>query len=155
MTENSSVEVIKFDRATMKHVVPQLLAFIKDWPLIEWNEDNFFKELPEKWACSFGLSVDNKICGFCIASENVVDMFYIHLLFVAPDFRSGGFGKRLVKEAQRLSEIRGLKGIMLRCPITNDRAIDFYKTNGFHVVRQVQDDVSGEIPDVVMEFSIS
>jgi len=142
------------DRQAMSRSVDDLVELIREWKLVDWKEDNFLYDLPGKWSCSFAILAEGSIIGFCIASEKITGAYYIHLLFVANAYRKQGVGRKIIDVAKQRCIDRGLKRIILRCPVTNHKAVEFYKHQGFDIHSKVQDEISGSVEDYVMHMDV-
>lgn len=145
------IEVILLDQVMMKKQANNLVKLISSWELSQWKEENFLYDLPLKWEYSFMLQEDENILGFCIASGKIDHNYYIHLFFCDEKIRGKGVGKLLLNTAEKIAKSRKLQAIILRCPIINDGAVKFYKKQGFQILEEVLDAVSGEIPDYILK----
>jgi len=123
------------------------LRLINDWKYCDWNEENFIYELPFKWEFSFSLNSNNEIVGFCIASNKIPEVYYIHLLFISPSVRGNSLGLKLLLYAQEIGIKHNINIIELRCPESNEKALTFYLKNGFKVKEKIKDETSGEEAD--------
>lgn len=83
---------------------------------------------------------DNIIVAFVVFSKiyEVADLTY---LVVHPDYRRLGIGNLLLKELIKDEEI---KRIMLEVRESNTGAIEFYKNNGFIILRKIVNYYSDE-----------
>jgi len=72
----------------------------------------------------------NEIIGFIIINNNLVfNKAIVENIFVSPQFREQGVAKKLLDVAMDMIGTTGCKYI---CALTsNDKAISFYKSNGF------------------------
>ncbi|MDH5523662.1 MAG: GNAT family N-acetyltransferase [Desulfobulbaceae bacterium] len=148
------MEIFTLDYKCMFKHAHQLVKLIDEWPLIDWKEDNFLIELPGKWMSSFAMFERGQIVGFCIASEKVPGVFYVHLFFVSPGMRGKNIGWKMMEEVNRRSRVNDMHKVMLRCPVTLNKAIAFYERNGFEVKQRVLDEISGPVADYIMEKSL-
>lgn len=73
--------------------------------------------------------IDGQIAGFA-SLMRVMD--FVHLLFVAPEFRHQGVGHALI-QAMRQDAVGTLT---LKCVIDNEEALKFYAHEGFAVKRE-------------------
>lgn len=80
--------------------------------------------------------------------------YYIHLFFTNLTTRRAGVGAKLLIEAEKIAQYNSLKSLILHSPITNVGAISFYQKLEFTIVKEVQDKVSGNIPDYMMKKMI-
>jgi ribosomal protein S18 acetylase RimI-like enzyme len=85
---------------------------------------------------------DNKVVGYALIEQRespyteysafVEDHFaYIYELVVLPEYRDKGYGKQIVKEAEKWAKDRGLSSIELNCLSNNYDAKAFYEKTGF------------------------
>lgn len=85
---------------------------------------------------------DNKVVGYALIEQRespyteysafVEEHFaYIYELVVLPEYRSMGYGKQMLKEAEAWAKVRGLSSIELNCLSNNDDAKAFYEKTGF------------------------
>jgi len=79
---------------------------------------------------------DNKgiVAGFVAVADNKVEMLFIH-----PDFRGQGVGRRLLIHA-----IESMGATGLDCNEQNEQALGFYRRMGFEVVGRSELDGSGK-----------
>ncbi|HDS1679105.1 TPA: GNAT family N-acetyltransferase [Pseudomonas putida] len=75
-----------------------------------------------------------RICGFAGVANG-----YVHMLFVAPDYRGKGVGRRLLRYA-----IEELNAECLDVNEQNPQALDFYLHEGFEVVGRSETDGLGQ-----------
>lgn len=78
----------------------------------------------------FGLFHKNRQVGFGRVATDYVVFAWLMDLFIDPEYRGQGLGKRLIKEIVEHPEIQGVNGIGLR---TED-AHELYKKFGFDQV---------------------
>lgn len=86
--------------------------------------------------------VEDTIAGFVSLWEP--DRF-VHSLFVLPDYQHLGVGKALLAASE---QALGLP-LTLKCMQANDKALAFYRSQGWVVVQQVD----GEEPHYVLQYS--
>jgi len=141
-----------FNLENMTLLAPSLVSMTCSWNLINWKSENFLRELPYKWRCSFNVKYLNKIIGFCIASKKEDNSFYIHLIFVDENERREGCGFIILNEAKRRANLLNIKSILLRCPKKNNKAKKFYLRYGFICEDIIQDQVSGPEGDYLMRY---
>ena len=107
------------------------IQLIKGWSYSSWNKDNFMYELPLKWQFSFAVYESGKLLGFCFASNKIVGVYYIHLIFISPQSRGKSIGREMIEFAKQLAKEKDINKIELRCPESNIDAISFYKKMAF------------------------
>lgn len=83
---------------------------------------------------------ENGIIGFIVFSKlyEVADLTYI---VVDPQYRRCGIGKKLLDEICKDSSV---ERIMLEVRESNENAIEFYKNNGFVILRKINNYYNGE-----------
>lgn len=77
----------------------------------------------------FVAEINGQIAGFA-SLMRVMD--FVHLLFVAPEFRHQGVGHALI---QRLRQ-EAVGTLTLKCVIDNEAALQFYASEGFAIRRE-------------------
>lgn len=75
---------------------------------------------------------------------------YVSLLYVAPEFRSQGLGRRLHEHAAQVCRRRGKRAMRLSVSLGNEPAIAFYRKLGWEAVGTRPN----KIPMAVMEFAL-
>ena len=87
----------------------------------------------------FVLEQDAIICGFLWVSliATMVDpcIGYIRNIYVAPDLRAHGYGKKLLEVAQRWCLSRNVTRLALDASCCNEAAMALYASSGFEPVR--------------------
>jgi ribosomal protein S18 acetylase RimI-like enzyme len=144
----------KLDKEYLDDHADEFLSLIKGWKFSEWGKENFLYELPKKWDFSFAVFDGDNLAGFCIASNKIMDAYYIHLIFIAPSQRGKNLGKKMIEHATDISKKAGISKIELRCPETNVEAVDFYTRVGFKEIAKLKDDVSGDVADHYFQLKL-
>jgi ribosomal-protein-alanine N-acetyltransferase len=144
----------KVDKDYLHDHIDEFISLIKGWKFSDWGKGNFLYELPKKWDFSFAATENDEVVGFCIASNKIVDAYYIHLIFIAPSQRGKDLGKKMIEHASHIAKNAGIKKIELRCPETNVGAVDFYKRLGFKETAVLKDEISGEVADHYFQLSL-
>jgi GNAT superfamily N-acetyltransferase/SAM-dependent methyltransferase len=67
---------------------------------------------------------------------------WVHFFYISPEFRGQGYGKQLLKYAEKFARKRGYSSYNLRTSTLNPAAIRFYVNNGFTYVHG-EDKISG------------
>lgn len=62
------------------------------------------------------------------------DIGYVNLFYLTPEYREKGYGLILIDYAESFFKKHKLKEYQLRVSTTNQRAISFYKKNGFNLL---------------------
>ena len=127
--------------------IETFIQLIQGWQYSSWNEENFMYELPLKWQFSFGVYENEKLLGFCFASNKLNGVYYIHLIFISSEIRGKSIGKKMIEFAKNIAKQNNINKIELRCPESNTDALTFYKKNGFSILEIIKDDISGNEAD--------
>lgn len=93
------------------------------------NQDNFLNLLQknelEEWVRSFW--IDDKLIGAYILAGDYIRDFVIH-----PEYQNRGYGSLILKNCiHRMSNVMGIKNILLRVAQSNSGAKRFYERNNF------------------------
>ncbi len=131
----------------LKDNIQDYLNLVKGWKYTAWQEENFMHDLPKKWDYSFSVHDENKLTGFCVASNKIEGAYYIHLIFISTDARGKSLGKQMLEHAKTIAKKHGVHRIELRCPESNLGALGFYQQTGFKTIKKIQDEVSGPEAD--------
>jgi GNAT superfamily N-acetyltransferase len=67
---------------------------------------------------------------------------WVHFFYIAKEFRGQGYGKQLLKYAEKFARKRGYSSYCLRTSSLNPAAIRFYERNGF-IYAEGEDKISG------------
>lgn len=149
MPQNLSLNNMVFELRplTKKYLLESISDFVSlDTALYEelgtrydkifWTESNFLKELPKKWEYSLMAldTVDQRLCGFLIASEMLPQEIHIHRLAVSFGYRSKGVGKALIKKVVALATGRHFRRITVETNRQNEAAVSFYQKHGFSLL---------------------
>ena len=99
---------------------------------------------------------NNLIAGFCLGNQ-VFDILEIYSIFIHPQFRRRGIGKKFLEECKVFCQKNKVKRIMLEVNIKNDVAKKFYTFNEFKncgVRKDYYFDNSGRNDAQLMELEI-
>lgn len=99
-----------------------------------WEKENFFFDLPDKWELSIAILNSNSICGFSINSRKS-DIFYIHFFYILKKFRNAKMGAGLLSECEKKAKETNLNAVQLKCNKNNSGAMNFYLRNGFVYIK--------------------
>lgn len=135
------------DKSYLIEHMHTFLDLINGWKYSSWKETNFLYEVPRKWELSFVALEQEKIVGFCVASNKISSAYYIHLIFLTETIRGKNIGTKMIKHASDIALSKGLKRIELRCPESNKGGLQFYNKAGFTVKQVLKDQISGEEAD--------
>ena len=99
-----------------------------------WSRRNFEDALAANYP-AWVLRMDGVLAGFCVAMATPDD---VHLLViaVAPDFRGRGLARQLLAQVDRLASNLGLTRVLLEVRPSNERALSFYRREGFVQIGQ-------------------
>jgi len=99
-----------------------------------WSRRNFEDALAANYP-AWVLRMDGRLAGFCVAMATPDD---VHLLViaVAPDFRGRGLARQLLGQVDRLASNLGLTRVLLEVRPSNERALSFYRREGFVQIGQ-------------------
>lgn len=120
-----------------------ILAFIEKLAAYEKMQDEVVatEETLHEWlfvkksAETLFAEYEGKIIGFALFFHNFSTFvgrsgMYLEDLFVLPEYRGKGFGKKLLEEVARLGVERGCKRMEWACLDWNQPSIDFYLSLG-------------------------
>jgi ribosomal protein S18 acetylase RimI-like enzyme len=141
------MKFIPLDKAFIEKNAGEFVNLIQGWKFSSWTKDNFLYELPRKWEFSFAAYENDKLNGFCIASNKISDTYYIHLIFISVVARGKALGTQMIEHAKGIAKKAGVNKIELRCPETNAEAILFYEKAGFKLIEKLKDEISGDVAD--------
>lgn len=99
-----------------------------------WGRSNFLSDFRKKWEFSQVVfsQPKGKVLGFVIASEVLVDEIHIHRFAVSSDSRGMGIGKELINKISGCVDTYKYKRVTVEVSCLNQKAIAFYKNNGFN-----------------------
>ncbi|MCI2230110.1 GNAT family N-acetyltransferase [Polaribacter sp. MSW13] len=114
---------------------------IEEYISKNFNAGNFIEELKQKENLYYILEYQGKVAGYSkivfnsendnISHKNITLMNRLYLL---EDFYGLGLGKELFNFNLTLCKQNNQKGIWLKVWVENEKAINFYKKNGFKIV---------------------
>jgi len=84
---------------------------------------------------------NGEVLGFITIKRNILYANYIRRIVVRADVRSKGIGAKLMKFVEEMTFSSGLPNVFLVTTVVNERAVNFYKKNGYKII--------GTIPDFV------
>lgn len=148
------MKFVTIDKAFLTNNIHSFLNLIKNWKYSNWQEENFFYDLPSKWNFSFAIYEQNTLLGFCFASGKISNTYYIHLLFISDALRGKDIGSKMIGYAREIALKNKINKIELRCPESNVKAIDFYKKNKFEIISKLTDETSGSESDYYLQLKI-
>ncbi|MFJ5625112.1 GNAT family N-acetyltransferase [Peribacillus loiseleuriae] len=68
------------------------------------------------------------------------DIGYVNLFYLIVEYRGKGYGAKLIGYAEGFFRKYNVNTYQLRVSTTNQRAINFYKKNGFNILRIEEED---------------
>jgi GNAT superfamily N-acetyltransferase len=97
---------------------------------MEWTEENYVREMPRKWELSYLVYSGEHLIGYFLCSARG-GLLWLHRFVVGAEFRGKGYGGQIIRELESLADREGFKGIMLKTPFSNRKALAFYNREGF------------------------
>lgn len=129
-------DVVAFQREIYETNFP---GFVADEQFLRDYGEQIRQSLGSPTEGLFVLEQDGRACGFLWLSlvSTMVDphVGYIRNIYVAPDLRGEGHGRRLVEFAEEWCMGRGITLLALDASCCNERAVSLYRDAGFEVVR--------------------
>lgn len=108
----------------------------KDYP-VQKSGEKYFKERIKK-DCALIATIDGKISGYLVGAisdaegyRNIHKIAEAENMFVLEEYRSLGIGKQLFQEFIKWCKSKGVKKIRAVASVQNQKAIEFYKREGF------------------------
>lgn len=77
---------------------------------------------------NYKIIIDTQIAGFV----SIVNRNYIGALYISKDFQGQGYGKQLLEFC-----VKKYRHLTLNVYVKNKRAVEFYKRNGFTILREM------------------
>lgn len=123
------------DLPFMQKHMERMTQVATETPAERWDESQFLMELPGKWEYSMALLYQGQVIGYLLASyKEAINSIHIHKLIIDRQFRSKGWGEKLMYAfCQKVMEAR-IPKITLKVAQTNCDAIRFYIRMKFHHV---------------------
>jgi ribosomal protein S18 acetylase RimI-like enzyme len=131
---------IRLRRDLVAEKIAAFVAVGQDVPHEYWGEENFLRDLPEKWRLSL-VCLDDAGApeGYAIASRPELDLVHLHHLMVRPGLRGTGLGALLLGELLHRAARAGGKRVRLKVHVDNVGALRFYEREGFRRVSSDSD----------------
>lgn len=105
---------------------------------------------------TFILKKENTIIGFCDVGESRIKEFAegeIYSLYVLPEFKGRGFGKKLIKHAIDWLEKRKMTPFIVTTLEKNINAQKFYEKLGFKAIGKILTEVGDNVyPEIVFKY---
>lgn len=123
-------EMVEKDRISLREIYYRSRKVTFDWQdSTTFKLEDFDKDTEDE--VILVAEDEGVVCGFI--SLYIPDNF-VHCLFISPDFKSRGIGKKLLATAkQRLA-----LPMRLKCLSRNEQALAFYKKAGWQQVDEIQ-----------------
>jgi ribosomal-protein-alanine N-acetyltransferase len=152
-------------RLMQEQDIPDIVALENCWDyLSKWGEQGYRAALANpfiyycfvaeaEWNATAG-APSHELAGLAILAQ-LFDHSEICNIVVARQCLSKGVGQELIQTCVRISEKLGLSRMLLEVRQSNERAIRFYKKNGFHKISERKDYYTNPIENAwVMERTI-
>ena len=97
-----------------------------------WTREGLAEELHNPQAHFLVAEADGAVAGY-IGAQEICGEGYVTNVAVLPQYRCGGIGERLVREAIRGAAERGCDFLSLEVRVGNDAAIRMYEKLGFRM----------------------
>ena len=98
-----------------------------------WTKENLLLDLNNKWNYSLIATYKDEICAYVIASDKS-PYLHIHHIIVGHKYRGNKIGNKLIEYLTKLGKNR-FTDISLKVHKTNARAIKFYGSEGFSLLK--------------------
>jgi ribosomal protein S18 acetylase RimI-like enzyme len=127
--------------------LPQVIGVENRWSFLsKWGEDGYRAVMRDPWiyTCLVAEDVDPArsqsavIAGLAVLAQ-LIDHCELCNLVVAPEYLSKRVGYQLLEQCMKAAACFGIPRMLLEVRQSNQRAIDFYKRNGFQIIAQRQD----------------
>ncbi|MFN8670450.1 MAG: GNAT family N-acetyltransferase [Candidatus Sericytochromatia bacterium] len=113
---------------TYKQIFPQKII---DEAKLNWHSIEKLKKQAENKKFIFLLAEENEQIIGILTSEIKGDIYHLSRLYILPNFQGKKIGKNLL---ENLIENNTIKEIFLSVEENNEKAISFYKKEGFEIV---------------------
>jgi ribosomal-protein-alanine acetyltransferase len=121
--------------------LPQVVAIEDCWPyLSKWGETGYRSVMrePRVYTCLVAEDREgetSQIAGLAVVSQ-IIDHCELCNLVVLPEHVSKGIGYQLLQQCLEVARNRKIPRMLLEVRQSNQRAIAFYKRNGFRIVSE-------------------
>ena len=119
-----------------------------------WPREAFLEELKNPFAFQFVMVRNGRLAGYSM-SWVVLDEGHLMNIAVAPDFRGLGLGRLLLKFTLEQIAARGARVVFLEVRITNQPALNLYRSAGFQALMTRKGYYSDGTDAVVMKKEVS
>jgi ribosomal protein S18 acetylase RimI-like enzyme len=110
----------------------EIINEVKDFSYEHWQEENYTRELADKWKLSTAVFVNGGLAGFSVNS-NKNAVFHIHFFHIFKKYRNKKIGELLINLCAKTSLENNIKTMQLKCHKDNFKALNFFFNNGFHI----------------------
>ncbi len=125
--------IVRLDRATAERRLTAIGDRFAQFEEIHWTAEQILADREGKWDLSLLALAGDDVAGFSIDSLRGGHL-YVHALFVGPEHRRGGLGRRMIEHLTATAARNRLAGVALRVAFANVGAIRFYLSCGFAIV---------------------
>jgi len=125
------IRYAEFSPTAFRQFSDAILAIAIDVPNEYWSEENFLRDLPEKWALSFLTVLDEQPIGYAILSRPERSRIHLHHFMLKSPFRGQGIGRAMIERCIWTSRNHDAKRLTLKVAESARAARAFYRTAGF------------------------
>ncbi len=131
------------------------IAYMMDWM---YSEASLREQIEQKNHRYFLAKKDGEFVGYMSIEHNCDDLgkTKIHKIYILPDRQKTGIGKLMLSRAINEAKTANNKAVYLNVNKYNRSAIDFYKRNGFSLVKEEVIDIGNGfvMDDYVFELQL-
>ena len=107
-----------------------------DWAMGEKGKSYFTKAVSSANSVCFVAEIDSQAVGYLAVGHKMTPFrksryLEVENIGVSPGFRSQGIGAELIKKAKDWGKEHGFSRLFVNSYFHNQRAVEFYKRNGF------------------------
>ena len=122
-----------------------------------YSDESLTRQMREGHVFFIGL-IDENPCGFISFRQSGEKLYILEKLYVLPQIQGAGIGRFLVEEAEaHIHSLHPGKRFLFELNVNrNNIAVDFYKKIGFHIDREVDEDIGNGFykNDYIMQKAI-
>ena len=141
-----------------QHYMPIIGKAQVDYMIDKFQNMKAFKKQIEDGYLYYLISKDDVYCGYLALVPDVPnEKLMISKIYIDADFRGSGLGLELLKFAEDEAVKLDLTVLWLTVNKNNSNSIEWYKKQGFRIVKPVQFDIGNGfiMDDFIMEKSLS
>lgn len=132
--DKKTTNLIKIRLMVMEDL-PQVINIEKESYRSPWSLDDFVRELTINTRAQYFVALeDDLIVGF-IGTWLLADEGHITNVAITPEKRGKGYGKALILHAIKSLREKKASYIILEVRISNEKAVNLYKSLGFRVIQ--------------------